>query len=606
MTSQVPIWRRPRAQLLALTGIVWALVLAVLAAARDVLLPFVLAALAAYVIDPLIVRLARRTVAGRRVPRALAVVGVYLVLSAGVYVVAVSIVPQIYREAVRGLLELREFLAGIGPDRVEAWAATIDGFMQRYGIPVDVLPGGGRAGARIHVDLAAEIAAALRDLSAQARTQLGDVVALSRALLAGAVKTIFFFVLLFMLTAFLSMDGPRIVRFAESLVPAAWRGDFRRLVHGIDTGLAGVVRGQLTIMIVNGVLTFAGLLVLRIPFAFALSALATLLYVVPIFGTILSSIPIVLLALTAGGLPKGLLALAWILVIHALETYVLNPKIMGDAARIHPVLIVLALVIGERTAGIVGALLAVPSASVLVAVFRFLHRKLAEIDGRATAIAAAAEEPPKAAAPKAEPPRVQDDPRTLYGVGLAIARSLETFALSPAELEQVMKGVRDGVGGKAKMPFDQKLQSSINDLARARAPKAAEKAAAREKDAGAPYLAKMAKEPSARKTASGAIVIPTQEGSGASPKETDKVKVNYTGTLVNGTVFDSSQGRGPAEFPLNQVVKCWTEALQLMKVGGKAKVVCPSAIAYGERGNPPVIPGNAVLTFDVELLDIVK
>jgi FKBP-type peptidyl-prolyl cis-trans isomerase len=216
----------------------------------------------------------------------------------------------------------------------------------------------------------------------------------------------------------------------------------------------------------------------------------------------------------------------------------------------------------------------------------------------------AAKQAPKPAE-AAKPAKPKDDMKALYGVGLAIARSLETFALSPAELDQVVKGVKDGALGKSKVPFDQELQSSINDLARSRAPKAAEKAAAREKEAGAPYLAKMSKDPKAKKTASGAIVIPVQEGTGAQPKDTDKVKVNYTGKLVSGTVFDSSQGRGPAEFPLNQVIKCWTEALQTMKVGGKATVVCPSAIAYGDRGNPPVIPGNAVLTFDVELLDIV-
>jgi predicted PurR-regulated permease PerM len=152
-------------------------------------------------------------------------------------------------------------------------------------------------------------------------------------------------------------------------------------------------------MIVNGILTLVGLLLLKVPFAFALGALAFLLYVVPIFGTILSSVPIVLLALAAGGLGRGVLALAWILVIHALESYVLNPKIMGGAARIHPVLIVLALVIGERTGGIVGALLAVPVASVVVAIFRFLHRKLAEIDERAAALRAAAQEPPPDAVP---------------------------------------------------------------------------------------------------------------------------------------------------------------------------------------------------------------
>lgn len=211
----------------------------------------------------------------------------------------------------------------------------------------------------------------------------------------------------------------------------------------------------------------------------------------------------------------------------------------------------------------------------------------------------------KVEAPKNAPTRM-DDSKALYGVGLAIARSLETFALTPAELDQVVKGLRDGIAGKPKMALDQNAQSAVNDLARARGPKAAERASAREKDAGAPYLAKMAKDPKAKRTPSGAVVIAEKEGEGASPKDTDKVKVNYTGTLVNGTVFDSSAGRGPAEFPLNQVVKCWTEALQLMKVGGKAKVVCPSAIAYGEKGSPPVIPGNAVLTFEVELLDIVK
>jgi predicted PurR-regulated permease PerM len=234
------------------------------------------------------------------------------------------------------------------------------------------------------------------------RGRIGDVVAFSRAFLAGTVETIFFVVLLFMLTAFISVDAPRIVRFFESLVPAAWRDDFRRLVAGIDSGLAGVVRGQVTIMLVNGTLTLIGLLALRIPFAFALAALATLLYVIPIFGTILSSIPIVLLALTGGGASKALLALGWILVVHALEAYVLNPKIMGHHSRIHPVLLALALVLGERSFGLVGALLAVPAASVLVAIFRFLHRKMIALDARtdeAARATAAPAPPPETHAP---------------------------------------------------------------------------------------------------------------------------------------------------------------------------------------------------------------
>ena len=94
-------------------------------------------------------------------------------------------------------------------------------------------------------------------------------------------------------------------------------------------------------------------------------------------------------------------------------------------------------------------------------------------------------------------------------------------------------------------------------------------------------------------------------GSGPSPKATDTVKVHYRGTLVNGTVFDSSYERNePAEFPLNQVIRCWTEGVQKMKVGGKARLVCPANIAYGERGSPPQIPGGATLVFEIELLGI--
>jgi predicted PurR-regulated permease PerM len=405
MPSLSSIWKHPRAPLYGLLALLWLLVVGVLALATPVALPFVLAALAAYVIDPLIQWLVRIELPALRrerpepvhLPRWAAVLVVYLLLGGFGWLLGVSIVPQIYREAMRALGELRDFLAGVTPDRIEEWARGIDAFLMRYGVPLDVsgAPSGAGTG-RFSVDLAGGIAEALRSASTALRGRVRDVVELSRAFLSGALSTALFLVLLFMLTAFISMDAPRILRFLESLVPADWRDDMRRLLHGIDSGLGGVVRGQLTIMMVNGVLTLAGLLVLRIPFAFALAALATLLYVVPIFGTILSTFPIVLLALGSGGLTRGLLALGWVLVIHALEAYVLNPKIMGDASKIHPVLIVLALVVGERSYGLVGALLAVPVASVFVAIFRFLHKKLAEVDERTRA--AGYDEPPGPAA----------------------------------------------------------------------------------------------------------------------------------------------------------------------------------------------------------------
>jgi FKBP-type peptidyl-prolyl cis-trans isomerase FkpA len=119
-------------------------------------------------------------------------------------------------------------------------------------------------------------------------------------------------------------------------------------------------------------------------------------------------------------------------------------------------------------------------------------------------------------------------------------------------------------------------------------------------------LAKAAKERGAEVTASGLVFRSLKEGSGPTPQAGDKVRVHYRGTFPDGKEFDSSYARGqPAEFPLDRVIKCWTEGVQRIKVGGKAKLTCPPAIAYGERGAGNVIPPNATLQFEVELLGIV-
>jgi FKBP-type peptidyl-prolyl cis-trans isomerase FkpA len=118
--------------------------------------------------------------------------------------------------------------------------------------------------------------------------------------------------------------------------------------------------------------------------------------------------------------------------------------------------------------------------------------------------------------------------------------------------------------------------------------------------------AKAAKEPGALVMPSGLVFRALKEGSGASPQATDKVRVHYRGTFPDGKEFDSSYSRGqPAEFPLDRVIKCWTEGVQKLKVGGKARLTCPPGIAYGERGAGGVIPPNVTLHFEVELLGIV-
>jgi FKBP-type peptidyl-prolyl cis-trans isomerase FkpA len=124
--------------------------------------------------------------------------------------------------------------------------------------------------------------------------------------------------------------------------------------------------------------------------------------------------------------------------------------------------------------------------------------------------------------------------------------------------------------------------------------------------AGLAIVAASAQQPAARTTTASGIVIETvKAGTGASPKATDTVTVNYRGTFPDGHEFDSSYKRGqPASFPLNRVIPCWTEAVQTMKVGGKVRITCPPAVAYGERGAGGVIPPNATLNFEIELLAI--
>ena len=196
-----------------------------------------------------------------------------------------------------------------------------------------------------------------------------------------------------------------------------------------------------------------------------------------------------------------------------------------------------------------------------------------------------------------------DEQKTLYALGVAISQSLGDFALSESELEIVKAGMSDGT---LKRPIKVDMQTygpKLQQLAQARAAGVAEQ----EKKAGAAYVAKAAAAPGAVKTESGAIVQTLKEGKGPTPTAADKVKVHYHGTLIDGTVFDSSVQRGePATFPLGNVIKCWTEGVQKIKVGGKSRLVCPANIAYGERGSPPVIKPGATLVFEVELLEIVK
>ena len=208
---------------------------------------------------------------------------------------------------------------------------------------------------------------------------------------------------------------------------------------------------------------------------------------------------------------------------------------------------------------------------------------------------------PQAAAPAAGEPTTDED-KAFYALGSLLGKNVSVFNLSPTELEMVKQGLTDQVTGKEPKVKLEEFRPKLDELAQKRR----EASAVIEKEKAKAFLDKAATEAGAKKTESGLIFTSITEGTGASPTSADVVKVHYKGTLTDGTQFDSSYDRGqPAEFPLGGVIKCWTEGVAMMKIGGKAKLVCPSDIAYGDRGRPPKIPGGATLVFEVELIEIV-
>ena len=207
-----------------------------------------------------------------------------------------------------------------------------------------------------------------------------------------------------------------------------------------------------------------------------------------------------------------------------------------------------------------------------------------------------------ATATPSTPPMTEDD-KVIFAVGEILSGSVKPFSFSAHEMELVRQGFDAGTRGKKTGVDADSYRTKIQTLLTDRVTKGVAAA----KATGQAYRDKAAAAPGASKTASGIIMTTLKPGSGPSPGAEDSVKVEYEGKLVDGTVFDSSKQHGqPLSFKVSGVVPCWSEALQLMSVGSKVKLVCPPDLAYGDRGSPPQIPGGSTLVFDVELLAVDK
>ena len=401
--------RRRRIVFLSVSG---ALLLATLIVFHSVLVPFVLAVLVAYLLAPVVAAMERVRFGKRRLPRWGAVIIVYFtligLLGGGIAVAAPRLVAEMTKLA-REAPQLAERLRVEVLPRIESSlrAATasylpvetaaapqtaaevtsssirvvpVEGGGYEVHLPssgIDVEPVGegayrvrpaGAVGEAPNADLTAQLTAMVTRAIGEGSAHAATLISTLQTLVRGVFRGVFVFSMMMMISAYLLITSESIFGFFRSLVRGDRQGEFDDLLRRIDRGLGGVVRGQLMICLVNGVLSAIGFRIAGLAYWPVLALIATVLSIIPIFGAFLSSVPAVALGLQQG-IGVSVFVLVWIIGIHQIEANFLNPKIMGDAAKVHPVLIIFALLAGEHFFGFVGALLAVPVLSILQSVF---------------------------------------------------------------------------------------------------------------------------------------------------------------------------------------------------------------------------------------------
>ncbi|MFM7201155.1 MAG: AI-2E family transporter [Myxococcota bacterium] len=340
-----------------------ALLLVVMYAIRGVLLPFVLAFLSLYLLNPLVERLTRVQVGARPLPRAVAVAVVLI----GVLGLLAGIVSYLVPALAQEFRPFRQNLPQYYYQLVNTQLPNLIHFLQRTA---------NEAGLEINVQ-----AALLGGLPETFSSENGFfLVGEVQKIVGGFFGTLFRFILVFILTMFLLLDWPKIRDIIANLVPPRFRQVLGELVKSLDRDLSGSIRGQLSICAINFVLTTLGLWVLGVKYALTLGVIAGVFSIIPVFGSIISTLPIVLVCLTVS-MWDAVKAVLMIIFIHLIEANILNPKVMGHHVELHPIIILFAIMVGEHLLGPVGLLIGVPIVAALRSLLLFVLQRIAENSG---------------------------------------------------------------------------------------------------------------------------------------------------------------------------------------------------------------------------------
>ncbi len=388
-------WTRDRVVFLTVSGVA---VLVLLFFTSEVLLPFMLAGITAYVLAPAVALCERM-----KIPRALSILLVYAITIGALYGLVAAIAPRIFIEATNLIGEapsMMRRLVAEGAPALERRARDVfdevgeppaeppetapalkivreaDGsFSVRLGAGVDVVQDGPKVWRLRPVhhreesfSITAMVSEAIADTAGYIRRNALELLKIGQVVFVKLTRGIFLMFMTLMVAAYLMYTREAIIEFFRSLVPMRSRLSFDRLLFRIDRGFSGVVRGQLIIMVLNGILSAIGFWLFGLKYWPILALVASMMSIVPVFGSILSSVPVVLIGLTQN-FWTALWVLLWVIGIHQVEANLLNPKIIGVAAKLHPVLVIFSLLVGEHFYGLWGALLAVPTLSLAQSIF---------------------------------------------------------------------------------------------------------------------------------------------------------------------------------------------------------------------------------------------
>ncbi|MBC7476185.1 MAG: AI-2E family transporter [Candidatus Sericytochromatia bacterium] len=325
----------------------------------SILTPFFICALLIYVLAPIVNYLSKKTIFGKNLSRGYSVIIIYLMVIGILSVSSFVIFPLAYGEGKKIASDIPKQISVFKNDTLPVLLSNLQDQLDGFGV---------------EISLQQEFDKSIDSFFSSGQMQIKSIPKYAQKFAAGFFSTLTSLIVIFIFTAFILIDLPKIKEKGVAMIPAKYHQGIFELSSSINKDLNGAIRGQLIICVVNGILTSVGLLLLKVKFAITLGIIAAIFSLIPIFGTIFSLVPTVLVSLTQSWV-SALECLILIMLVHLIEANLLNPKIMGTSVELHPSIIIFSIFVGEALFGVPGLLLAVPFVAIIRSILIFIYNR---------------------------------------------------------------------------------------------------------------------------------------------------------------------------------------------------------------------------------------